>query len=264
MLMFLVDSHCHLHLLDLSQAYNQADQVIQRAHEANVHYLLNVSVNKKDFPALIQLAEKYKEVAISAGLHPNARDEEIDEAELMRLAQHNKVIAIGETGLDYFRSEGNLDWQRMRFRSHIRAAKALRKPLIVHTRDAISDTFSIMKEENANEVGGVMHCFTENKEAAQQALDLGFFISFSGIVTFKNALHIQETAKYVPMDRLLLETDSPYLAPAPHRGKPNEPAYTYHTAAYLAALRDTSLENLAEATTHNFFTLFKGAIRPHV
>ncbi len=262
--MFLVDSHCHLHMLDLSQDHDDLSQVIKRAYEQGVKYLLNVSVNLQDFPRVLKIAETYDGVGVSVGLHPNERAEEVDEATLVKLGQAKKVIAIGETGLDYFRSEGDLTWQRERFRAHIRAAKTLQKPLIVHTRDAIEDTLNLMQKEKVSEIGGVMHCFTEDWPSAERALAMGFYISFSGIVTFKNAEKIQATARQVPLERMLLETDSPYLAPNPKRGKPNEPAYTRYTAEYLAALRGISLETLAAQTTENFFTLFKGAQRPHV
>jgi len=262
--MFLVDSHCHLDLLDLTPDHGKLEPVIERAQANGVHYLLNVCVNLADFPTLLKTSESYPCVSTSVGLHPNDKDEETDEAALIKLAQHKKVVAIGETGLDYFRSTGDLEWQRTRFREHIRAAKALQKPLIIHTRDAKEDTIRIMQEEKAGEAGGVMHCFSEDWDIASKALDMNFLISFSGIVTFKSATVIQEVAKKLPLDRMLIETDSPYLAPNPHRGKPNEPAYVRHTAEYLAELRNISLEELASATTNNFFNLFKGAVRPHV
>lgn len=257
--MFLVDSHCHLDLLDLTPDQGKLDAVIQRAKAQGVQYLLNVCVKISDFPGILKTSESYPFVSTSVGLHPNERDEETDTASLIRLAQHEKVIAIGETGLDYFRSTGNLEWQRARFREHVRAAKSLDKPLIIHTRDAKEDTLRIMREENADQAGGVMHCFTEDWDMANQALQMNFYISFSGIVTFNNAAAIQEVAKKIPLDRMLIETDSPWLAPNPHRGKPNEPGYVRHTAEYLAALRNISLEEFAAQTTKNFFDLFKGA-----
>lgn len=263
-MMFLVDSHCHLDLLDLTPDNGKLDVVIERAQANGVHYLLNVCVKLSDFPALLKTSAAYPFVSTSVGLHPNDKDEETDQASLMKLAQHKKVVAIGETGLDYFRSTGDLEWQRTRFREHIRAAKALQKPLIIHTRDAKEDTIRIMQEEKAGEAGGVMHCFSEDWDIASKALDMNFLISFSGIVTFKSATVIQEVAKKLPLDRMLIETDSPYLAPNPHRGKPNEPAYVRYTAEYLAALRNISVEELAAATTNNFFNLFTGAVRPHV
>lgn len=259
--MFLVDSHAHLHLLDSAM---NTDEVVKRAADNDVRYLLNVSVAISDFPRLTQLAERYPNVGISVGLHPNDQDETVDEQTLLALGRHAKVVAIGETGLDYFRSEGEVEWQRERFRTHIRSAKQLAKPIIVHTRAAKEDTIRIMREEQAGSVGGVMHCFTEDWEMAKQALDLGFYISFSGIVTFKNATVIQEVARRMPLDRMLIETDCPYLAPEPMRGKPNEPAYVRYTAEYLAAMHHLSLPEFAEKTTDNFFTLFKEATKPNV
>jgi|SRR5579885_1606164 TatD DNase family protein len=261
--MFLVDSHCHLDLLDLSDS-SDLDSIIARARQQGVQYILNVCVRLADFPQVLKAAESYPFVSASIGLHPNELGEEIGKDTLLQKAQHPKVIAIGETGLDYFRSTGDLEWQRDRFRVHIRAAKELQKPLIVHTRDAKEDTIRIMREENAAESGGVMHCFSEDWHIARQALDMNFYISFSGIVTFKSAATIQEVAKQVPLDRILIETDAPYLAPVPHRGKSNEPAYVRHTAEYIANLRNITIDEFAEQTTQNFFRLFKGAVRPHV
>lgn len=262
--MFLVDSHCHLNLLDLTPDEGDLNRVITRAQDNGVHYFLNVCVSLADFPKVLQSAEAYPFVSASVGLHPNHQDEEVDIETLIKLAQHEKVIAVGETGLDYFRSTGDLEWQRERFRAHIRAATQLKKPLIVHTREAKDDTIRIMQEENAAETAGVMHCFSEDWQIAKQALDMNFYISFSGTVTFKNAVAIQDVVKRVPLDRILIETDAPYLAPHPHRGKPNEPAYVRHTAEYIANLRQISLDEFAEQTTHNFFTLFKGAVKPYV
>lgn len=262
--MFLVDSHCHFNLLDLTPDGGDVNKVVERAKANDVHYFLNVCVNITDFPALLKTAEAYPFVSASVGLHPNNTDEEVDEATLIKLAQHQKVIAIGETGLDYFRSSGDLTWQHDRFRAHIRAAKSVQKPLIVHTRDAKEDTMAVMREEEASAAGGVMHCFSEDMTIAKQALDMNFYISFSGVVTFKNAAVIQDVAKHIPLDRMLIETDSPYLAPMPHRGKPNEPAYVRHTAEYIANLRNISLEELAAQTTQNFFQLFRGAVKPDV
>lgn len=262
--MFLVDSHCHLDMLDLSADGGNLDNVIQRAQQNAVQYFLNVCVSLRDFPTVLATAERYPYVAASVGLHPNEQDEQVDADTLIKLAQHNKVIAIGETGLDYFRTSGDVEWQRERFRAHIRAAKSLGLPLIIHTRDARADTLKIMREENAAEVGGVMHCFSEDWDVAQQALELGFYISFSGIVTFKSAVTLQDVAKRVPIDRLLVETDAPYLAPVPHRGKQNEPAYVKLTAEFIANLRGDTLSNIAEATTTNFFKLFTRAEKPNV
>ncbi|OGT59250.1 MAG: hypothetical protein A3F14_01105 [Gammaproteobacteria bacterium RIFCSPHIGHO2_12_FULL_43_28] len=261
--MFLVDSHCHLNLLGL-ESQQEIANVIARAEKSGVRFFLNVCVDLLGFPAVLKTAEAFPSVAASVGLHPNEQAETIDTDTLMKLAQHKKVVAIGETGLDYYRSTGDLHWQHERFRMHIRVAKALQLPLIVHTRAAKEDTLRIMREENAEDVGGVMHCFSEDWETAKAALDLNFYISLSGVVTFKNAITTQLVAKEVPIDRLLIETDSPYLAPHPHRGKPNEPAYISLTAAYMASLRNMALDDFAVHTTNNFFTLFKGAVRPYV
>lgn len=262
--MFLVDSHCHLNLLDLSADHGKLNNVIERAQQNGIHYMLNVCVKLSEFAQILKTAEAYPFVAASVGLHPNEINEKVDEETLVKLAQPEKVIAIGKTGLDYFRSTGDTEWQRERFRMHIRAAKKLQKPLIIHTREAKEDTIRIMQEEGASQVGGVMHCFSEDMLIAKQALDMNFYISFSGVVTFKNAATTQEVARQIPLDRMLIETDAPYLAPLPHRGKPNEPAYVRYTAEYIARLRNLSMEDFAEQTTQNFFQLFKGAVRPHV
>lgn len=262
--MFLVDSHCHLYMLDLAADGGDLNHVFERAKRNGVNYFLNVCVSIGEFPQVIATAEQYDFVKASVGVHPNEQDELYTPEKLLELAKHKEVIAIGETGLDYFRSTGDLTWQQDRFRAHIDVAKTVRKPLIIHTRDAKADTLQIMREERANEIGGVMHCFTEDWETAKQALDLGFYISFSGIVTFKNADVIQSVAKQIPLDRMLIETDAPYLAPNPMRGKSNEPGYVRYTAEYLAAMRGITLETLATQTTDNFFNLFNGAVRPHV
>lgn len=255
--MSLVDSHCHI---DFDPLYPRIDDVLARARENDVDYLLCVSVNLEDFPGVLALAEQHDHIFASVGVHPNeqaGRDPDVDE--LLTLAEHPRVVAIGETGLDYFRSQGDLAWQRDRFRRHIHAARQCGKPLIVHSRDAPEDTIRIMTEEHAGEAGGVMHCFAEDWKMAEQALALGFYISFSGIVTFKNARAVQDVAHRAPLDRILVETDSPYLAPVPYRGKTNEPAYVKHTAEYVAGLRGIPYEELAEATSENFFRLFTHA-----
>jgi TatD DNase family protein len=262
--MFLVDSHCHLDLLDLTATQGQVLPFIQRAQQAGVHYFLNVCVSIAEFKQNLITAKKFPFVATSVGLHPNETTEETSCEELVRLGRDAKVLAIGETGLDYYRTTGDHAPQQQRFREHIQAAKQLQKPLIIHTREAIDDTLKILKEENAAEVTGVMHCFTENWASAKKALDLGFYISISGVVTFKNAETVREVAQKTPISRLLIETDAPYLAPQPMRGQPNEPAYVKHTAAFIAQLRDMTPEAFAHQTTDNFFTLFKGAERPHV
>ena len=250
-----VDSHCHINFPELAA---RADEVIARMQENQVSHALCVSVNLPDWPQVLAMAEQFANVYASVGVHPDHENEdEPDVDRLVGLARHPKVIAIGETGLDYFRLKGDLEWQRARFRTHIRAAKQSGKPLIIHTREAAADTLRIMKEESAGDIGGVMHCFTESWEVAEAAMAMGFYISFSGIVTFKNAVALKEVARKVPLERMLIETDSPYLAPVPYRGKTNEPAYVKHVAEEIARLRDISLDEIGEATTRNFFNLFK-------
>jgi TatD DNase family protein len=236
----------------------EVDEIIANAKVLGVEHMLCVSVDLETYPEILSLAEQYDCIYASVGVHPNTRlQEEVSHETLVQLASNDNVIAIGETGLDYFRSEGDLDWQRERFRTHIRAAKSVNKPLIIHTRDVGEDITRILQEEDANEVGGVMHCFVEDWEIAQKAMELNFYISFSGIVTFKNAKEVQEVAKQVPLERMLVETDSPYLTPAPYRGRPNQPGYTRYVAEFIAELHGTSLEQVAEQTTANFFKLFK-------
>jgi TatD DNase family protein len=253
--MQLVDSHCHL---DFDDFRDRLPAVLANMAEAGVSHALCISVTLTDFPRVLALAERHPNLYATVGVHPDYPDErEVRTEDLVRLADHPKIVAIGETGLDYYRLTGDLEWQRERFRAHIRAARATGKPLVVHTRAAAEDTLRIMREEGAGEPGGVMHCFTETLEVARAAVELGFFVSFSGIVTFRNAAALREVAKALPLDRILVETDSPYLAPVPHRGKVNEPAFVRHVAEAVAALRGLSLDALAEATTANFFRLFK-------
>ncbi len=255
----LVDSHCHLNFPELAENMQAIRQLM---HDSQVGHALCVSVTLDKFPEVLHLAEQYDNFYASVGVHPDYEDIEEPSVEvLVSLAQHPKIIAIGETGLDYFRLTGNLEWQRTRFRTHIRAAILAGKPLIVHTRSAAEDTIRIMREEGANQVGGVMHCFTESLEVALQAIALGFYISFSGIVTFKNAAQIKEVAQAIPLDKILVETDSPYLAPMPFRGKTNQPAYVKYVAQEIANLRGISLDEVMQATTANFFSLFKHAVR---
>jgi len=252
----LVDSHCHLDLM----TGTQPDTVIAAACQQGVTHCLSVAVDLTSFATLVEIAQRFTNVFISVGIHPNsAHDQETDVQTLCQLAANSAVVAVGETGLDYFRSHGDLTWQHERFRTHIRAAKQVGKPLIIHNREAKADTLRVLREENAATVGGVMHCFSEDWDTAQEALDLGFYISFSGIVTFKSAKTLQAVAKRVPAERLLVETDSPYLTPVPHRGKANQPAYVRHVAEFVANLRDESLEKLAKTTTENFFRLFNTA-----
>lgn len=253
----LVDSHCHLNFPELVQNMNQ---VLESMRSNQVGHALCVSVTLDKFPEVLAIAEQYPNIYASVGVHPDYEDiQEPTVEELVRLANHPRVVAIGETGLDYFRLTGDLEWQRQRFRTHIRAAKASGKPLIIHTRNAAEDTLRLMQEEGAAEVGGVMHCFTESWEVAQAAIEMGFYISFSGIVTFKNAQALKEVAQKVPLDKVLVETDSPYLAPIPFRGKTNQPAYVRHVAEEVARLRDVQLQQVMDTTTTNFFKLFKHA-----
>jgi TatD DNase family protein len=256
----LVDSHCHLNMIELSEFNNTLDEVMQQARNEGVERFLCVCVVLDDFQNLCQLAQRYPDVLISVGVHPDTPfTEEISAEKLHQLAQFPQCVAIGETGLDYYRVEQASDQllQQHRFREHIRAAISSKKPLIIHTRQAAEDTLRIMAEENAASIGGVMHCFTENWDVARQALDLNFYISFSGIVTFKNATTLHEVAKKVPPDRILIETDSPYLAPVPFRGKQNHPALVRHVAQGLAALRNTDYKTLAAQTTENFYRCFR-------
>ena len=254
----LVDSHCHLDRLDLSPFNGSLDAVLAAAEAQDIGHFLCVSINLEDYPAMLKIAEAHEQVSASVGLHPNEQGgHDPDADELVDLARHPGIIAIGETGLDYFRSEGDLDWQRDRFRRHIAAARQSGKPLIIHSRDARDDTLKILEEEQADEVGGVMHCFTGDWAMAQRAMEMNFYISFSGIVTFKNARELQDIAERMPSDRYLVETDSPYLAPVPHRGKPNQPAFVRHVAEFIADLRGESYEQVAATTTENFRTLFR-------
>lgn len=253
----LVDSHCHLNFPELAENLPLIKNAMQ---ENQVGHALCISVTLPDFPQVLALAETNENFYATVGVHPDYEDiTEPTVGELIRLANHPKVIGIGETGLDYFRLTGDLEWQRMRFRTHIRAAIACNKPLIIHTRNAAADTIRIMREEGAQQVGGVMHCFTESLDVAMEAIELGFYISFSGIVTFKNATLIKEVAKQVPLNRILVETDSPYLAPIPFRGKTNQPSYVKYVAEEIAKLREISFDELAAATTQNFFNLFRHA-----
>lgn len=254
-----IDSHCHL---DFDEFTDQLDEILLNMKNAQVDKALCISVNVTDFPKVLGLAHRYEHLYASVGVHPDYENTiEPTQEWLVKEAKDPKVIAIGETGLDYYRmsdrSYDDLEWQRERFRTHIRAALQTTKPLIIHTRSASVDTIKILQEEGAAAVGGVMHCFTESQEVAKAAMDLGFYISFSGIVTFKNALDIKETCKFVPLDRLLIETDAPYLAPIPHRGKLNQPAWVSHVAHYIAELKGVSVEHIGEVTTQNFQKLFK-------
>ena len=256
----LVDSHCHL---DFPGLADQLPDVLRRMAENGVGAAVCIGVNLEDLPKVLAIAENNERLFATVGVHPEYTDiEEPTEDQLVGLAAHPKVVAIGETGLDYYWQKDQPEWQRQRFRRHIAAAKRCGKPLVVHTRDSAADTLRLLQEEGAEAAGGVMHCFTENWDIARQALDLGFYLSFSGIVTFKNASVVKEVAQKCPLDRLLVETDSPYLAPVPYRGKPNQPAYVRYVAEEIARLRAIELDTLVTATTDNFFNLFKHARRP--
>jgi TatD DNase family protein len=254
-----VDSHCHIDFPDFSEGL---PALLANMQAAQVDAALCVSVNLENFPRVLSLAETHANLFASVGVHPDhddGREPSVDE--LVSLARHPRVVAIGETGLDYYRLQREeVDWQRARFRTHIRAARQAGKPLIIHTRNAAGDTLAIMAEEGANQAGGVMHCFTESWEVAEAAMAMGFYISFSGIVSFKSAKDLKEVARRVPLERMLIETDSPYLAPMPHRGKRNEPAYVRHVAEEIAGLRAIPLEQVAAATSKNFCDLFRAAI----
>ncbi|KAF0162573.1 MAG: tatD [Rhodocyclaceae bacterium] len=253
----LVDSHCHL---DFPDFQGREDELVAAMKTNDVGWALIAGVTLERFPGVLALAERFPNLYAAVGVHPDTQEgEEPDQDRLISLAAHPKVVAIGETGLDYYRLEGDLEWQRERFRTHIRAARRTGKPLIIHTREAAADTLRILEEEGAGEAGGVFHCFTETRAVAEAALALGFHISFSGIVTFKNAIQIKEVASFVPLDRILVETDAPYLAPVPHRGKLNHPALVRHVAGEVARLRGISTDDLAQATTANFFRLFRAA-----
>ena len=257
----LVDSHCHIDFPDL---HEDLDGVLDRAKAAGVGYLLCVSVNLEDLKNIIEISHRYTQVFASAGVHPNHDPGVLDSPRYVTLreaAADPVVVAVGETGLDYYRSKGELKWQLDRFRKHIAVSRDLSKPLIIHTRRANYDTIAIMREEGASESCGVMHCFSEDWPTAKAALDMGFYVSISGIVTFKNADAVREVARNVPADRLLVETDAPYLAPVPYRGRTNEPAFVADTARFLAELRGVDFETLAQQTTDNFFELFPLATR---
>ncbi|MCX7897239.1 MAG: TatD family hydrolase [Rhodocyclaceae bacterium] len=254
-----VDSHCHL---DFPGLRERLPELLAHMREHEVGWALCAGVTLERFPSMRALIAPYDNLFAAVGAHPDEADVQTPSIEaLVHLAQDEKVVAIGETGLDYYRRQGDLSWQRERFRTHIRAAREVRKPLIIHCRAASADTLCILEEERAEEVGGVFHCFTESLETAHKALELGFYISFSGIVTFKNAEDLKKVAQAIPQDRLLIETDAPYLAPVPHRGKTNEPAYVRFVAEEIARLRHTTIEELGAVTTENFFTLFNTAKR---
>lgn len=254
--MHFVDSHCHLNMLNLSPYQGDLGALIEQAKRAGVKHILCVGVDLEHAQTVIDIAQRFEHVSASVGVHPSEKIA-LTRTDLLTFATHPKVVAIGETGLDYHYNDSGFAEQHERFRLHISIAKQLKKPLIIHTRDAREDTIRILQEENAAEIGGVMHCFTESWEMAEQALALNFYISFSGIVTFKNALEVAAVAEKTPLERLLIETDAPYLTPAPHRGKkPNEPQYVSLVAAKIAELKKLPIQAVAEQTTKNFFSLF--------
>jgi TatD DNase family protein len=255
-----IDSHCHLNLL--AEEPGGIDAMVAEAEQNGIQHILCIAIDKASCEEVKAIAASYPQVTASVGIHPNVdASEQFTVEELVAEASHPKVIAIGETGLDYFRSEGDLEWQRDRFRVHIEAAKQTLKPLIIHTREAREDTMRILEQEDAEKAGGIIHCFTENWETAKRALDIGFYISLSGIVTFKNATELQDVAKKLPLDRILIETDAPYLAPVPHRGKTNKPVFVKHVAEFLAQLRGDTVENIAATTTANFQRLFPSTVQ---
>ncbi|GHA67020.1 hypothetical protein GCM10009007_04480 [Formosimonas limnophila] len=250
-----IDSHCHI---DFPELMSDLPALLDNMKANQVTHALAISVDVSDWSRIKQIIEAHPNIYSSVGTHPDYPDvHEPTVDELVSMLAHPKVIATGETGLDYYRLEGDLEWQRARFRNHIRAANITNKPLIIHTRNAQDDTIRLMSEENARDVGGVMHCFTETKEVAQAALDQNFYISFSGIVSFKNAKTVHDCAQYVPLDRILIETDSPYLAPVPHRGKTNQPAWVMHVAERIAEIKGLSVEEVGRVTTENFKRCFK-------
>jgi TatD DNase family protein len=258
----LVDSHCHLDRVSLKPYEKDFDRFMQATAESGVGHMLCVSIDLEHYPKMRALVDPYPQVSVSVGVHPNeGHRREPSPDELVELAADPRNVAIGETGLDYYRSDGDLTWQHERFRNHIAAARACGKPLIVHTRSAREDTLRILREEGAADVGGVLHCFTEDWGMARQAMDLGFYISFSGIVTFPGADELREVAAKVPLDRMLIETDCPYLTPVPHRGRPNEPRFVSQVAQCVAGLRGMEVDDLISATGEGFFRLFNNAAR---
>jgi TatD DNase family protein len=252
--MNIIDSHCHINFPELIK---DIDGVLERMAENQVSKALCVSVTLEKFPEVLSLAKAHEHIYASVGVHPDHESGEEPTVErLVSLSEDPKVVAIGETGLDYFRTEGDVAWQRDRFRVHIQAARQTNKPLIIHTREAGDDTLGILKEEGEGLVRGVMHCFTETLEFARASIDLGFFISFSGIITFKNAQAIRDVAKVIPLESILIETDSPYLAPVPNRGKTNEPSYVRYVLEEVARVKELPVDTVAQATTKNFHRLF--------
>jgi len=252
-----VDSHCHLDKLNYGDVFDSTEQVLAAAQKAGVNHFLCVSVTLADFPAMKQSVAAFEQVALTCGVHPLYMAEKYEASDLLKLASDQQVVAIGETGLDYFYDKDSIELQKVSFIQHIDVAKTLKKPLVIHTRDARQDTLDLLKNNNADEVGGVLHCFTEDLAMAEAAMEMGFYISASGIISFHSATKLRKVFKQLPLERILVETDSPWLAPAPHRGEENQPAYTRRVAEVLAEIKGISLEEVAEATTNNYFNLFK-------
>jgi len=255
----LVDSHCHFHLLEDTPG---ADSALDAAVDAGVAYFLNVAVDVEQHDELIAFAGRHERVFTSVGVHPSGRGEDPEPERLAALAEHPRVVAVGETGLDYVHDKGELGWQRERFRRHVAAAKRCRRPIIVHSRGAPADTVAILRETGATEVGGVIHCFVEDYATARACLDLGFYLSLSGILTFRKADALRATVARLPADRLLIETDCPYLAPVPHRGRENRPAWVGRVAECLAGVQGRDTNAVARQTATNFFDCFSLAPRP--
>ncbi|WP_462158118.1 TatD family hydrolase [Pseudoalteromonas sp. GB56] len=257
----IVDSHCHLDRLEFDKLDTDLAGVLEHARAKDVEHFLCVSVTLDQFPGMLEKIQQFNDVSASCGVHPLDQKDALDIDLLRKLAVHEKVVAIGETGLDYYYSAETKPVQQESFVGHIQVANELNKPLIIHTRDAREDTINLMREHKAQQCGGVLHCFTEDLDMATKAMDMGFYISISGIVTFRNAEQLRDVVKHVPLNRLLIETDSPYLAPVPHRGKTNQPAYVQDVAYYIAELKGISYKELAMATTDNFYRLFSGIKR---
>ncbi len=251
-----VDSHCHLDKLDYQELHSGIEDVIAKAKAANVTDLLSVGVTLDSFPGMLEMIQPYDNVYASCGVHPLDVESDFSLEKLQEYASHHRVVAVGETGLDYHYQPETAELQKLRFEQQVDIAVDLNKPLIIHTRNARKDTLDILKNGNAQKCGGVIHCFTEDLPFAQAAMELGFYISISGIVTFRQATELKEVVKALPLERLLIETDSPYLAPVPHRGKQNQPAYVVEVAAYIAQLKGTSLSEVGEKTSENFRRLF--------
>ena len=252
-----VDSHCHLDCIKLDEFEDSFEHLIKKTTDAGIDHMLCVSINLDDYPAMLAMVEPYEQISVSVGVHPMSDKDKIpDTAYLKNLASNKKVIAIGETGLDYYYNKNDIDRQQAFFREHINCAIEVNKPVIVHTRDASSDTLNILREQNADRCGGVIHCFTESMQFAEDAMGLGFMISFSGIITFNNADRLREVVKNIPDEFLLIETDSPYLAPKPFRGKQNWPAHVSSVAEKIAELRNTNIEHIAQISKNNFNRLF--------